>query len=364
MTKVPEKGGAKVDMNFKDFVHLLQSYIQYFLRKSFWIFAVGLLISILFVLNEWRQPVTYSAGLTFMVNEDDNSTVGGVGAILGQFGLGGSAGSEYNLDKIVELGRSKRITESVLLDSTEANGKIDLVANHLINAYGYHEKWGESKVAELHGFYFSNTDKNSFSRVEYLVLDILAGRLVGNPQNSVPGIMSIDYVEKTGILEISASSLWEETSLDITTLVYRYLSDFYIDKSTEKQHETLKKLKSITDSVSTELKQLEYSLAVFQDRSLGVLQQKSQIQKSRMLREIQVLSLMYGEAVKNRETARFMLESATPFFQQIDAPHYPLAKKEKVYLKEAIIGGIFGCFFGVVFFGFRKTYHDAMRESE
>jgi len=363
MTSVSEKDGVKKDMNFKDFVHLVRDYIQFFLRKSLWVLSFGLLLAGLFIFNEWREPITYSGSLTFMVNEDDNSSIGGVGAILGQFGLGGAASSEYNLDKIVELGRSKRITESVLLDSTEVNGKTDLVANHLIKAYEYHEKWKDSKIEELHDFYFSNADKSNFSRVEYLVLDILNGRLVGKPQEGIPGIMSIDYEDKTGILTISGTSLREELSLDVAELIYKHLSSFYVDKSTEKQRETLTKLESMTDSVNAELKQLEYNLAVFQDRSLGVLQQKNQIQKSRMLREIQVLSIMYGETVKNRETARFVLESATPFFQQIDAPHYPLAKKKKAYLKQAIIGGAFGCFLGVVFFGFRKAYQDAMKNS-
>jgi hypothetical protein len=347
-------------MSFRELVYLIKEYVKYFLRKSAYIILFGFLLSSVFVYLEWKEQMTYHAKLTFMVNEDDGGSIGGVGAILGQFGLGSTGGSEYNLDKIVQLGYSYKIIEEVLLDSILVGDAKDLVANHIIKIYDYHDKWKDSKRQELHGFYFKSNKKKGFEGTDFLALDMLYGRVVGDPEKGVTGLASIGYTESTGILKISTNALSEDLSLELTKIIYKYLSKFYIDKSTEKQRETLKQLEAISDSVSIELRSLEYKIALYQDQSAGVFRQSDRVKSSRMQRDIQVLSIMYGEAVKNKETARFVLANSTPFFQTIDLPHMPLALRSKSYFKQAVIGGIFGVFMGVVLFGFSKVYRDAM----
>lgn len=349
-------------MSFREFILLVQGYVNHLWGKALWILLCGVLLGALFVAKEWAAPINYSSRLTFMVNEDDNGSIGGVGAILGQFGLGGGSTSEYNLDKIVELGKSRRIVESILIDSIIIEEKKDLISNHLINLYHYHDKWVDSKNENLHDFLFSSANAEEYDRTGNLVLGTLYGLVVGNPDKGRPGLIDINYVDKTGILNISSRSQSEELSLELSLLIFSRLSKFYVEKSTEKQRETVDKLEVISDSLSNELNRVEYELATFQDRSAGILRQRDKVRNSKMQRNAQVLTIMYGEAVRNRETARFVLESKTPFFQVIDSPRYPLGRTNKFYVRKGIIGGAFGAFLGVVFFGFWKSFRDAMKE--
>jgi hypothetical protein len=351
---------TKEEMNFREFVWLLQEYAIFFWNKKFWILICALFISVSFVVMEWRALSNYSARLTFMVNEESNNDIGGVGAILGQFGLGGPSSSEYNLDKIVDLGGSRRIVESVLLDSIEIEGERDLMSNHIIKIYNYHERWFDSKNENLRGYLFASNNEAEYERIDNLVLGMLYELIIGAPNEGRQGLISLNYVDQTGILNVSSSSKSEELSLELSRSVYVTLSEFYVEKSIEKQRATLQKLEVITDSLSHELSKVEYELAVFQDRSTSLLQNRDRLNNGKMRRDAQVLTIIYGEAVKNRETARFVLDSKKPFFQIIDKPRYPLVLREKSYPKQALIGGLFGSFLGVVFFGFRKAYQDAM----
>ena len=66
-----------------------------------------------------------------MVNEDELGG-GAIGGLLGQFsGLLGS-GEELNFQKILEIGRTRKIAEKVFFRSVEMNGKSNLLANHFI----------------------------------------------------------------------------------------------------------------------------------------------------------------------------------------------------------------------------------------
>jgi uncharacterized protein involved in exopolysaccharide biosynthesis len=56
--------------------------------------------------------------------------------------------------------------------------------------------------------------------------------------------------------------------------------------------------------------------------------------------EIQVLSTMYGELIKNLELSRTMMAKDQPLIQLIDQPRFPLEKKNISKLI-AIFGGSF-----------------------
>ncbi|MEL6276275.1 MAG: Wzz/FepE/Etk N-terminal domain-containing protein, partial [Bacteroidota bacterium] len=119
------------EITLKELILKIQEYFWYLWGKKWWIIAAGLIGGAIGFYRAWTTPLTYTAELTFMVNEDDGANAGGVGAILGQFGLGGGATSEYNLDKILALSRSRRIIREVLFDSVEINSEADLIANHI-----------------------------------------------------------------------------------------------------------------------------------------------------------------------------------------------------------------------------------------
>ena len=308
-----------------------------------------------FFWNAYTRPITYTAPLTFMLNDEDKSSIG-AGAILGSLGLGGATDQGGNAPKLLELGKSRKVLGKVLFDSALVDGKRQVIADHLIEVYDYHSEWEDSEA--LRGYLFKGERPKEDDRIGNRVLKSLHNRLV-NPEN---GLMSITVDELSGIFTIRVSTLSEDLSLVIAEGVYHKLSDYFITSSIADKEQTLIRLNQRADSVSTALRTAEASLARFQDRSALVPLRQSSIQGQQLNREVLILSAMYGEIVKNRETAAFLLDNEKPAFNLVDGPLAPLRPVKESTFKAILIGGLLGVFLiGVVQF-FRKLYTDAMFE--
>jgi uncharacterized protein involved in exopolysaccharide biosynthesis len=76
--------------------------------------------------------------------------------------------------------------------------------------------------------------------------------------------------------------------------------------------------------------------------------------------DIQILTTMYGELIKNLELSKFTLMREEPLIQIIDKPILPLEKKKAGKLKWIVIGG-FICGLGMTsFLLLRRTYKKLM----
>ena len=60
--------------------------------------------------------------------------------------------------------------------------------------------------------------------------------------------------------------------------------------------------------------------------------------------EVQLLSTMYGEIVKNLELSKTMSAYNEPLIQIIDRPRFPLEKKKSSKLLSMVMGGFLGFF--------------------
>lgn len=326
------------DISLRELILLGKEYCLVLWKRKLIIVIAGIIVGIIFTILEYNKPTTYTAELTFMVNEDEGNSLGGAAAILGQFGFGGAGTSEYNLEKIQRLSKSRKIAKNVLFDSLILDGSNDLVANHLIGLYEFRDLWEESD--SLNGFLFNSKDDENFTITENAAMMSVLGRLIGAP--SVPGIFNLDFEESTSILTISATSLNPYLSIDVAESMYEELSQFYIQQSTEKQQFTLSILEDKADSIMTVLNKAEYDLAKIIDNSKGFRLRTTQLKEQQLNREIQIVTLAYGEILKNKATAEFLLETARPFFQVIDRPKLPIDGSKKRYSFKLIYGLIIG----------------------
>ena len=334
------------EITLKDFILLVKAYWNILWKRKWVVVIAGLIGGILFGINEYLKPIEYNAELTFMVNEDDGGGLGAAAAILGQFGFGGSS-SEYNLDKIVELSKSRQIAENVLFDSIEINNLNTCIGNHIIEIYDFNnEYWKEDTL--LNGFLFFRSDKESFSKKEQKALKSVFGFLIGTPREQ--GLLSCSFDELTGILKINGNTISEELSVGITNSLYDYLSSFYIAKSTDKQKSTVNILNQKVDSVYSEIQTTEYLLAKRIDNSQGFELRKDKVKEQELNRQLSILTIAYGELIKNKSTAEFLLETSKPFFSVIDSPSFPLDKTLKKYKMRIVFGIIFGGILSSLFF--------------
>lgn len=349
------------EITLRDLILQMQVIWKLLWRKMWLIILVGLVTGLAFGVHAFLTPPTYKAKLTFMVNEDSGSSVSDMAAILGRFGIGGARRSGPNLEKVKELAKSRRILQEALFDSTHLNGQHNYLANQLLEIYEFHKKWKKSKRDELAQFYFTHDNFEQFDTTENRVLLSCYSLVKGNAQKDIVGLMSISYGEETGILNLSVSAENEEFSLNLVKRIYYGLSKFYVDKAIERHQSTYDNISAKTDSIHQQLRAAEYQLAQWNDRNTGVYQNRENLFGERLSKKVQMYGIMYGESVRNRETALFLLENETPYFQVIDMPVKPLPILKPSILLRLITGGMIGFFLTVVFFIISILYAETMR---
>ncbi len=350
------------EITLKELILKIREFYRELLRSWKLIFLFVFAVLAIMVTIAVLTPAKYNAVLTFMVNEDEGSSMGGVGSILGKFGFGGSA-SEFNLEKILELAKSNKILKQAVFQKTTINGKEDYFANFIIKAYDFHKKWKKDTTG-LKDFLFTHGNYAKFNSTEIKAMKGVLGKIKGNKKKGVEGILSTGYGEETSILHLGINSTNQNLSIELVKAIYDKLSQFYIKNATSKEKVTYDNLVEKVDSVKTELEKAEYALAVFKDSNRGLVTRKAQLKEARLTRKVKILSVMYGEVLKNQETADFILKNKTPFFQEIDLPEAPITPQKKSLLKTIVIGGFLGGFLGALFVIMRKIFRDAMREDD
>ena len=345
-----EKQQHREEISLQEIVDLIREYVIYLWSKKWYILAASILGGAIFFTREYKKPTTYTAELTFMINEENGSSMGGAAALLGQFGLGNRSGGALNLKKVIELSKSRKIAQNVLFDSLSIGETYDFTANHLIELYDYHDKWSDSE--SLRGFLFSKSKLEDFSKLEKSVAKSLLKRLIGTSESS--GIIDLNFEESTGILSLKVVSKSSDLSIALSESMFKHLSNFYVKQSTEKQQFTLELLEVKADSVGRALYKAEYALAKLRDNSQGFRLRTTQLEEQQLNREIQILTLTYGEILKNKATTEFILESVRPFFQVIDRPIEPISRSTKNYIFSVFLGSLVLPFFLILYFLIRK----------
>jgi len=350
------------EISVKDLILLIWAYVLEVLRSWKLVFLSILLCTLFFLFNSLTSNHKYWSELSFMINEDETTSLGGgLGSLIGNFGLGG-LGNNFNLDKILSLSQSRRITKTALLQKETITGQNDYLANHLINYLDTldlweHQAWFLRPILEesdIKDFRFNSINIDSLSKQEQKALNKLHRVLCGYEGNK--GALRSEYGEKNGIMKLSMWLHHEEVAYHIIHNIFNSLSTYYVDKNVEKQKYTYDVLKAKSDSIFSELKTAEYQQASFSDSNRNLFSTKDKVKQTRLNREVQKLSILYAEVIKNLELADFALQNKTPFIQVIDEPSFPL-RKSRLSLVTAIIYGIsLGLLLSIGFVVIRKMW--------
>jgi uncharacterized protein involved in exopolysaccharide biosynthesis len=340
------------EITLKELIQKVQEYFWEVWANKKLLFLVPIPVVLFMLYQAFTTPKIYPATLTFMVNEDEG---GGIG-VLG----GGAAGGKFNLDKILELSRTRKIMEEVILDKAPVDGQVDLLANHIIRVNELHEDWKKSDNEKMHHFLFTQNDKQKFTDLENAVLLNLYGKMVGSEGQE--GILSTGYGKETGIMKIKTQSRSEDLSIALANKVYEKLSNYYIKKTIEKQQKTYEVILQKVDSIKHLLDSKQYALANFKDSNRGLFTATAKVSETKLTQEVTALGMIYGKSLENLEMADFSLKIKTPFVQLIDAPVGPIEPVGKSKVMAIILGGILGAFLAITFILARKIYRDAMKE--
>jgi len=292
-----------------------------------------------------------------MLNEDDEGPLGGFANILGSFGFGGMGSSESNLDKILELSRTRAITKKALFEHETLNEETDYLSNHIISSLENQDKWykngffsfGADDGLSLENFRFKHDSFPSFTILENKALKKLHDYLTGREKYA--GIFASDYSELSGIMKFSVTT--DNPNFD-------NLSNYYQEKTAGKQKKDYEVIQTKYDSITNLLSSVQYSLAQFGDRNRNLFRKQDLMREKQLKGEEYKLAAMIVEAEKQIQIASLTLENKSEYIQLIDKPLLPLKPVNKGSLYYFLLGGLIGGLFSVIYVFLRKMYREIM----
>ncbi len=354
------------EITLKEAILTSQDYFREIIKSIPIILLIMLPVLLYQVYKAMNDDLLYEAPLSFMLNDDSSSGGAGLTSILGSIGLPIGGGGEDNLDKILELSKSRKISSATIFTNYNIQGKNDLLSNHLIQMLEDNGKWNERSILapeqeyNIDGLRFKHDSLPAFDLIENNGLKHLHEHLIGNPKKDIRPLITTSYDEQTGIMSIVSKTFNPEISVALAKNLFEELSSYYVEKSIEKQELTYRLIKEKTDSIYNELQAKNSALANFKDSSMGLFKRADQLTEKRLMIDIQKLGAMYGEATKNLEVADFALNNKTPFIQLIDEPVLPILPQKASLLKGIILGILLGSILGVIFVITRKMFRDAL----
>jgi hypothetical protein len=332
------------EISLEDFIRSVKGYAHLLLSHwKIFLFAILLSCAGLWFWSQNKAP-TYKATLTLMLSDDSGQSITGISSILGQFGLPVSSG-KYNIDKLIEIARSRYILEQVLQSDCTVEGETKSIADHLISLYNIDETW-ESYSEKS----FSGNFKETAGNAEYNFLVKQLHKLVNGPEQG-GGILNMDYGRDHYIMTFDFESLSEELSINYLINHFEFLKDFYTNKAVERQRQSYDIIKDKRDSIYVSLNSVENEIAVLQDLNQSSFRNTNSARLSKLSTESLILKTGYAEAEKNLAIAELALQNNTPLIQLIDQPISPLQANALGLYRVIIYGLLLGLFISFVIIG-------------
>ena len=363
MSQASNQNLQEEEISLKDVILTIKNYLLELVRR--WpIYVLLIAIACGFLgAKAFFSKTLYPDSITFMIN-DGASAADAKSSLLGSLFLSGKGSNSQA--KVLELFRTKTILYKALFKSTEFKSKTDFVANHLLDELNfedltapYNYAWAE-KIKKEGNFRFTHDSIPAFVGIEKAMIKILYEYFTGNLNVGVPGILSTNVDEDSGIMTINLSTENEDLTISLLEILYEELSAFYIDKAIEKEKKTYKLLEERNDSIKIELSSAEYLLADFNDSNRNLVTLKGYLKKIRLERQARILSTMYNETIRQMEESNFAVKNATPYVQIIDFPSKPISPKKDSLFKALIIGFLIGFFLSTVYIIMAKLFRDVM----
>lgn len=340
----------KDELTLKELILIVQKYFKEILRK-WWM--VGIITSItlaFFLYKHYTHVPTYPYELKFMVEKNEGS--GGVGGILGQFGLGRKANNPF---KIVEVTSSTRLLESTLKDKTNES----ILANKLLEVYELPPKWSESN-ADFKGFSFED-DLRLISKNDQIAYKRLDGLIWQGQGNDGKALMTINYSMDYGVFSLTSNTLNPELSKKLVDKTFENLTDFFENEVLKNKVLALTALNNRLDSLKIARDQKNLELAYFDESSSNVYNKTYKSKRKILQQDLLILNTSYVEVIKNKQIAEFNLTNNKATFLALDKTLEPISSINSDIKKKLLMGVLLGFFLSVILIVISGIYKNVMK---
>lgn len=290
------------------------------------IFFAGLLGALVGLGVSLISKLSYTARLTFVVEEGGQDGSGMISALAGQFGmdLGGMAGANGVLagDNVQELLKSRSIIKRVLLSESLFKNNLTIADDYAL-AYGWQEKWIKKSNIGPENAFFSRL-KPKFTRIQDSLLQLIMKQIIAKELT----ISKPD--KKLSFFELNITNKNELLGQVICLRLIKEATDFYIDTKTRRLRINVDRLQHKSDSLEFLLNRKTInSLAANKDiLNINPAYTTAGAEVEITNRDKIMMSSIYAEVVKNLEISKTALIQETPTVQIVDKPELPLKKNK------------------------------------
>jgi hypothetical protein len=229
---------AEDEISLKELILKIKDWYRFLLTKWILIVAAGIIGGTIGVGYTFTQKATYTASLSFAL-EDEKQGAGGLSGALGLasslgIDLGTSAGGAFSGANLIELLKSRNIVEKALLNPITVNGKTKSLAQHFINFNELNKKWDSKPL--LKGIEFKpDADRSKFTLQQDSILGNIYASIAG-----ANGLLSVAQKDKKiSIINIDVKSTDELFSKAFTESIAQEVSSYYIEIKSKKARQNM-----------------------------------------------------------------------------------------------------------------------------
>lgn len=336
------------EISLKQIILVVQQWSKFIISKWQIVLLAAAIGGMIGLTYAYLKKTTYTATLTFALEEDKGSgSMGGALGLASSFGfdLGSGAGGAFAGSNLIELMKSRRIVEKTLLDTVRVYGKLSTLAEVYIDIRGWRKGWANKPGINERLQFLPGSSRDSYTVEQDSILsdiytEILNTNLFIDQKNKKISIINVDVVSPN---ELFAKYFAE--------LIAKEVSEFYVQTKSKKSKMNVDILERQTDSVRRELNSAISGVATLDQNAFNLnpaLITKRAASQSRQV-DIQANTAILSELVKNLELARVALRKETPLIQIIDRPILPLTKNRISKKKSLMLGTVVGGGASVIF---------------
>jgi hypothetical protein len=314
---------------------------------------IGIILSLLIARSSGTK---YKAVLSFAMEDDKNSGVGGALSLASSFGidLGGAGGGAFASGNISELMRSKLIVQNTLLGVIEIDKKITTLADYYIEINKLKNKWKNTSIENISfaGYKHNNSIIHD-SVLQIIYIDLINKKKLKILQND----------KLVTILNIEVLSSDEKFAKYFTENLAKESSKFYIETKSKKAKNNVEILQKQVDSIKNQLNYAINGQANETDMVYNLnpaLNIKTTNAKRKQI-DVQANTTILTNLVVQLELAKIALRKETPLIQIIDLPEFPLQKESSSIFLYSIIGFLISFFLSISLLILSKSIKDALR---
>jgi len=322
------------EFSFKKLMNDRWADVLYIWRFKTWLLIALIVGGLGGAFLAWYKAPTYTARLTFVVDDaKSSSSLGGLSSLAGSLGfdlngIGGASGVLAG-DNVEALIKSTKLIKATLMtpyDSTQTLADVYASANKLNKKWLKYSPDGKIIRFPVNGVGNTRLQDSLLHEMTKLILE-------GDFEIAKPD-------KKLSFFEVNATMKDEKLALLFCNRMIKQSTEFFITTKTKRLRENVNRLQFRADSIEHILNGKTYAVSSANKDIVDLNPAYTSANANVEIkdRDKVVLNAVYSETVKSLEASKTTLAQETPTVQIVDEPELPLNKNRLKYYLAIPIG--------------------------